>query len=537
VSIAATSPTLIPGYWLDRYELLCPIASGGMAEAWVARLQGKFGFEKLVAIKTILPKFAADPRFQRMFLDEARIASRIEHTNVAQTLDLGDERGVLYLVMEWVDGDALSKLHRVVEQKGLSLPPGILLRIVADICGGLHAAHELCGADGSLLQVVHRDVSPQNILVSTRGEGKLIDFGVAKARDRVAGDTNAGILKGRILYMAPEQALGREVDRRADLWAVGALLYHLLTGRPPYEGANPLATLHLLTSGRPPAPLPDDVPAPIAQVIRQALSHSRADRLATAAEMQAALERVMVEANVPTTIADVAQFVGLHLADRMTQRRNVIELALRAASERVRIQPLIALPRSDSVLDFPSLSPGGSSGITSIEVDVVQPPAAPQAAVPARPASAPPPPDDSSAGKRLPPGVAGGRRVLFAGIGALACVASAVVMFEVRSGIWHRTAQGHAETPPLAASIRPPPLAPSAGARSAEHALAPVDLDGFDDAPDAAGSPRITNPTAANRAPHTPPTGSAPPSSGRAGPTSKASPAVKSIPEVIDNGF
>src|SRR5207302_1461891 len=124
----------MPGYKLDRYELLCPIAEGGMASVWVARLQGKHGFEKLVAVKTILPRFASDLRFQHMFLDEARLASRIEHTNVAQILDLGEENDVLYLVMEWVDGDAVSKLQRAVEEKGMRVPAGIALRILADTC-------------------------------------------------------------------------------------------------------------------------------------------------------------------------------------------------------------------------------------------------------------------------------------------------------------------------------------------------------------------------------------------------------------------
>src|SRR5258706_6492798 len=140
-----------------------------MASVWVGALQAKPGFEKLVAVKTILPKLAADLRFQHMFLDEARIASRIEHTNVAQILDLGEEKNVLYLVMEWVDGDALSKLQRAVEEKGMKVPPGIALRILADTCDGLHAAHDLRGSDRALLGVGHRDASPQNVLVRTRG--------------------------------------------------------------------------------------------------------------------------------------------------------------------------------------------------------------------------------------------------------------------------------------------------------------------------------------------------------------------------------
>jgi serine/threonine-protein kinase len=520
------SSPLIPGYRLDRYELLCPIAVGGMAEAWVARLQGKFGFEKLVAVKTILPEFAADPRFQRMFLDEARIASRIEHTNVAQTLDLGEERGVLYLVMEWVDGEALRKIHQVVEQKEESLPRGILLRIVADVCGGLHAAHELRGVDGSPLNVVHRDVSPQNILVSARGEAKLIDFGVAKARDRVAGDTNSGILKGKVLYMAPEQALGREVDRRADLWAVGALLYHLLTGRPPYDGPNPLATLHLLTSGAPPPPLPADVPEPIARVVLRALSHSVDARPATAAQMQAEIERAMVEVNVPTTIADVAGFIALHLAERAARRKQALELALGAALERVRIQPLLKLPRNDSIHEISGVAdvaPAIDIEVALPEADgsVEEPLAAPSAWSSVSMADA----------RRALSGVTAHRRVLAAMAGAIVCAASAAVVLASGAETRHVRTAARGGTPSLAASIRARAAVPDDRARS----VVPAPSDRDPEPPADALEARAACASSPNPAPH--PTPRSPPTPARTGAPSTTPTVVTSIPEVIDYGF
>jgi len=288
-----TSP-LVPGYYLDRYELLCPIAEGGMASVWVARQRGKHGFEKLVAIKTILPKFASDVRFQEMFLDEARIASRIEHVNVAQIFDLGEENEILYLAMEYVEGDALSKLNRACQRKGLKIPTGILLRVLSDTCAGLHEAHEMREPSGRALEIVHRDVSPHNILVSTKGTAKLIDFGIATARSRAGSETSSGVLKGKIQYMAPEQALGQRLDRRADIWAVGAILYTLLTGKPPFEGENPLATLHLLGSGRPPMPLPSSVHPAISTIVRRALSFAADHRYATASDLRDAIERAMV---------------------------------------------------------------------------------------------------------------------------------------------------------------------------------------------------------------------------------------------------
>ena len=317
-----------------------------MASVWVARQRGKHGFEKLVAIKTILPKFAADVRFQEMFLDEARIASRIEHLNVAQILDLGEEHEILYLAMEYVDGDALSKLNRATQKKSVTIPVGIVLRILADTCAGLHEAHELKDAEGRLLEIVHRDVSPHNILVSTKGIAKLIDFGIAKAKSRVGNDTNSGVLKGKIQYMAPEQALGRPVDRRADVWAVGSILYHLLAGKPPYEGDNQLATLHLLGSGRPPVPLPHGVHPSIAAVVRKALSHAPENRYATAAELREAIEDAMIEAMVPANVGDVAAFAAEHMSDRAERRRQAIDIALAAAAERRRVEDLLK-PTSD----------------------------------------------------------------------------------------------------------------------------------------------------------------------------------------------
>jgi hypothetical protein len=333
--------TLAPGHKLDRYELLCPIAEGGMASVWVARQRGKHGFEKLVAIKTILPVFANDARFQEMFLDEARIASRIDHPNVAHILDLGEEQDVLYLAMEYVDGDSLSKLNHACVKEGMRIPAGVLLRVLADACAGLHEAHEQIDSDGGPLEIVHRDVSPHNILVSTRGMAKLIDFGIAKARSRAGGETNSGVLKGKVHYMAPEQALGKVVDRRADLWSIGVTLYYLLSGRPPYEGENQLATLHLLSSGQPPPPLPQTVHPAIAAVVRKALAHAPENRHQTANELRTALEQAMIRAGVPTAQADVAALLQKYLGDRAEKRRSTIDAALAAATERRRIADLL----------------------------------------------------------------------------------------------------------------------------------------------------------------------------------------------------
>lgn len=288
----------------------------------------------MVVIKMILPQYSQDARFQEMFLDEARIASRIEHSNVARILDVGEHEGNYFMVMEWVDGDSLSKVFRAAEQRGQRVPTGVALRVCADAAAGLHAAHELKDRDGSLLGVIHRDVSPQNILIANTGATMLIDFGVAKARDRVSQETSAGQLKGKIRYMAPEQALGRSIDRRADVWALGAILYELVTGSPPYDGPNEVATLHKLTSGAPPAPVPPDVPEPVRAVLERALAYDPESRYATALELNLALEGAMVELGDPTSIAVVAHYTAQLLAERKAARRRAVETALQTSRAR-----------------------------------------------------------------------------------------------------------------------------------------------------------------------------------------------------------
>jgi eukaryotic-like serine/threonine-protein kinase len=326
-ALANSTAELERGQSLDRYELVYPAARGGMARVWVAKLRGKHGFEKVVALKTILPTFAEDPRFRRMFLDEAKIASGIEHVNVAQILDLGEQAGQLYLVMEWVDGESLQELDRAAEKAGGSLPIPVLVRVMADACAGLHAAHELTDGQGNSLNVVHRDVSPQNVLISSKGVVKLIDFGVVKARRRATEETSTGTIKGKLQYMAPEQALGQSVDRRADIFSIGATLYRLLARRPVYRGTSPLSTYQRLTSAAPPEPLPPHVPGALSTIVLRALSFDPQRRYATAAELGAALE-ALLQGPYQTTAREVAACVDLYLGPALATRRVAINEAL-----------------------------------------------------------------------------------------------------------------------------------------------------------------------------------------------------------------
>ena len=330
---------LAPGCCLDRYDLLLQVAEGGMGLLWLARQQGKHGFERIVAIKTILPKLASDAGFRQMFLDEARVVSRIEHPNVAQVLDLGEERGVLFLVMEWIDGESLNKVGRAFAgETEVQLPVGVLARIMVDVCAGLHAAHEITDEDGVPLGVVHRDVSPHNLLVGFRGTTKVIDFGIAKARNRVAQDTSVGLVKGKIAYMAPEQAMGVGVDRRTDVWSAGASMYRFLVGRVPYDAPEPLVMLRRLTDGLPPAPVPMTVPEPIRVVVQKALELDPENRFATARDMGAALERAMRDADCQATHADVAAFMADHLGEGRATRTQEIEHAVRESRARMRVE-------------------------------------------------------------------------------------------------------------------------------------------------------------------------------------------------------
>ena len=335
ISIPPSVGRLIPGHQLGRYELLCPIARGGMASVWVARLQGAHGFEKLVALKTILAEHAADPEYEAMFLDEARIVAGIRHHNVAEILDLGSADGMLYLVMEWVEGDSLALLQRAASRNSAPLPMTVAMRIVAQMCAGLHAAHELADRNGKALNVVHRDVSPQNVILSGTGEVKLIDFGIAKAVDQLSEHTRTGVLKGKISFMSPEQALGQRVDRRADVWAAGVVLYQLLAGRLPFRGENQLETLHLI-SRKERAPEIQGLPKPLAKLLERVLEPELDKRIASAAELEVELERLIGLLGAVTT-REVASVVQQHLGRRIAARREVVDTALRAADGRIKL--------------------------------------------------------------------------------------------------------------------------------------------------------------------------------------------------------
>ncbi|MEI9940612.1 MAG: serine/threonine-protein kinase [Pseudomonadota bacterium] len=323
---------LSSGSPLGRYELLLPIAKGGMAEVWAARLHGTRGFQKVVAIKTILSGAIDDARMEEMFLVEAELAAQIHHPNVVGTIDLGEHDGVLYLVMEWVDGESLNVLMQKAANHG-GVPLAIGVNLIGQACQGLYAAHQLRDDQGALLGVVHRDVSPHNVLVTFSGTAKLVDFGIAKATSQ-ASSTEAGEVKGKFAYMAPEQVRAQPVDARTDLFALGILLYQITTGKHPFRGENPAETLQNICADRGPTPpsafLPE-YPAELEAVVLKALAKNPDQRFFSANDMLTALEKAMPGPLEASFEVQVAEYLKQLFGTRASERRT----ALRVAQERV----------------------------------------------------------------------------------------------------------------------------------------------------------------------------------------------------------
>jgi len=324
-----------PGATLGRYEVLMPIAEGGMAAVWAARMKGSRGFQKVVAIKTMLPDLSDDTDFEAMFYDEARLVARIRHPHVCEMIDLGDEDGMLYIVMEWVDGDTLFTLNRRAKHKG-GIPLPLLLRIASDASAGLHAAHELKDEQGKPLGLVHRDVSPQNIMISFDGIVKLVDFGVAKAAGRMHETRVAGVMKGKVPYLSPEQLASGKVDRRSDIFSLGIVLYAMVSGRHPFRAQEDSKTIENICT-RAPVPLRELVPdthPELEAIVLKALEKNPAERWQTCAEMQRALDHLLGSMGTTVTDGDVAAFLRDTLGDIIEERRAALKEAIRKADGR-----------------------------------------------------------------------------------------------------------------------------------------------------------------------------------------------------------
>ena len=311
---------------VGRYEGAGRLATGGMAEILLGRLVGPSGFERPLVIKRILPHLAEQQSFVSMFLDEARLAAQIRHPNVVSVSELGQEGDDLYLVMEYLEGENAAGLIRRSMVTGKNTDFALCAYIVAEACAGLHAAHELTDPDGNPLRLVHRDVSPQNIFVTYGGAVKVLDFGIAKAADRIT-QTEAGQLKGKFDYMSPEQCRGRALDRRSDVFALGIVLYELTTRKRLFKRSNKLAMLEAVCRDPiyPPSKLIKGYPAALERVLMKALKRDPDARYATAAEMRRDLLSAMREMNAPVAPEEaLASLMTEIFSDRITSKRDML---------------------------------------------------------------------------------------------------------------------------------------------------------------------------------------------------------------------
>jgi len=357
------------------YEIVAKLKAGGMATLFLGRRGGAAGFSRHVAIKVVHEHLAADDTFVQMFVDEALLSSKIHHPNVVHVEELRKVDGRYFLVMEYVHGCALSALLNALRRQKRTFAPELATHVACEVAAGLHAAHEATDADGSPLGVVHRDVSPQNVLLSYKGHVKLIDFGVAKAAGR-ATQTTGGSLKGKIRYMAPEQAFGRPVDRRADVYALGVVLWEMLTGRRAFTADNELALLEKVRHPDvPPArEHSPSVPEALDAVIRRAMAEDPADRFASCKAMRKALAKA-VPAALALDDSDLSHLLGHVMGD-------TIERDLAALPESVSgVAPPTLHADEEALLTLTVSAPGLSSEPSSKVSLPPPPPPAPVATV------------------------------------------------------------------------------------------------------------------------------------------------------------
>jgi serine/threonine protein kinase len=294
------------------YELLDRVAIGGMAEVFKAKRSGVQGFEKIVALKRILPHLSDNKEFLDMFVDEAKMVAGLAHPSIVQIYDLGRIEKSYYIAMEYVHGHDLRTIMRRAREKGLRMPLDLSLRVVSQVCAALEYAHRKKDERGRPMEIVHRDVSPQNILISFEGEVKLVDFGIAKAATK-ASNTDRGALRGKLLYMSPEQAWGRTIDRRSDVFSLGIVLYEMVTETKPFIGAGTEMTILELVRQcviTPAREINPRVPEALDRVNMTALAREPGERYQDAGQMQRGLERFLRE-RPPVTARDLARFLEL----------------------------------------------------------------------------------------------------------------------------------------------------------------------------------------------------------------------------------
>ena len=318
-----------PGLQVGRYTLMGKIAVGGMAEIWLSRQAGPKGFEKMVVIKKILDSFCQDDGFVEMFLDEARTASQLNHPNVVQVYDLGEHKQAYFIAMEYLAGETVAKVARAGAKEGAPLPYTFAARIVADAAAGLGYAHSKRSLSGQPLNIVHRDVSPQNLILTYEGQLKVLDFGVARAANR-ATLTEEGKFKGKVPYMSPEQAKAMPIDKRADIFALGIILYELIGRCRLFQHEDFIVGLKAVASDEPiPSPVTrnPEVPEGLAAVALKALQRDPDSRYQTAEQLRTALEDwLRTQPNAPGS-AELGAYMGQLFAEKIEKQSRLIEAA------------------------------------------------------------------------------------------------------------------------------------------------------------------------------------------------------------------
>jgi serine/threonine protein kinase len=351
---------------VDRYELIGELASGGMATVYLARITGVGGFQRFVALKRLHPHLALDAEFVEMFLDEARLAASIHHTNVVPILEVNANQAIgYYLVMEYIEGDTLARVLARAAQQGQRVPLPIVLRISLDLLAGLHAAHELRDGSGQPVNLVHRDVSPQNVLVGFDGIARITDFGVARAASRLSA-TRVGQLKGKIAYMAPEQAQGMdEVDRRADLFSAGVVIWEALTARRLFKAENEAATLARVMATAVPAlsSVAPEIDSALSDAVMRALARESSARYSSAAEFADALEAAVADSVKVATPRELGAYVERLLNDEAETQREAVRLWL------LRNEPSPSSQRLSSTIPPASMASVSASSLTIAEAD------------------------------------------------------------------------------------------------------------------------------------------------------------------------
>ncbi len=470
-------PTLGPGSRLGQYEIVAPLRAGGMATLFLGRRVGPAGFARHVAIKVVHAHLASDPSFIEMFLDEARLAAAIQHPNVVHTEELGEENGMYYLAMEYVHGCSLAQfLMRLIQQKR-GLAPEVAAHIAMKIADGLHAAHEVKDDQGRALGVVHRDISPQNVLLAYNGQVKLIDFGVAKAAGR-SRETTGASLKGKIRYMSPEQAWGRSIDRRTDVYALGIVLWESLTHRRLFAADDDFAALERVRNPQvpPPTSLAPWIGEGLDHAVMTALAPDPAARFQTAQALRRAIgggcpKAVMVE---PDDLG--ALLMSVMEEDIEHERRSAPPAVTRALD----IKPPEPARRTGALAAFtremPAYDPAAGEALTAAEVPSARasgPAGAPGlvfvSMTPSRPgweqaAPSGPPVEDSRIRSSSPSDARDPIALPQARGGAIAIAAIGLVLLAVIGGVgaWLVGAYWFGGAPPAptttAAPIAPPPV-------------------------------------------------------------------------------